>query len=96
MKSLSQEEILEAWALRPRPMRVKKVWTSGTKGVGAGTESFFVGLVDFDTERCCCSWKCWCRRHGAQIYLEDGDLEDLRMVPKRGDMGFEVAILAGG
>lgn len=97
MKSLSQEGILEVWALSPRPIRVRKVGTSGTKGVGFGTESFLVGLADLETERCCwywCwCWKCCCRRQGVQMYLECDALEGLRRVSKRGDIDFEVAML---
>lgn len=36
VKSSSHEENLEAWSLSCRPMRVRKVGTSGTKGVGGG------------------------------------------------------------
>lgn len=96
MKSLSQEEILDAWALRPRPMRVRKVGTSGTNGVGFGTESFFVDLADLETDRRCCCWKCCCRKQGAQMYLEAGVREGLRRVSRKGDTDFEVAMLAGG
>ena len=36
VKSARQDVILEACWLRPRPISVRNVWTSGTKGVGGG------------------------------------------------------------
>ena len=95
MKRAFQEEIFEAWALKPRPMRVRKVWTSGTKGVGWGTDCFVVGFADLDTDRRCCCWTYWSLWQGVQMYLDAGILEGLRSVWKRGDMGFEVAMVGG-
>jgi len=92
VKSLFHEGILEVWAESPRPMSFRKVSTSGTKGVGFGTESFLVGLADLESDRCC--WKCCCRRQGAQMYLDAGALEGLRRVSKRGNIDFEEAMLA--
>lgn len=37
MKRASQEVILDECLDISRPIRVRKVWTSGTKGVGEGT-----------------------------------------------------------
>ena len=50
MKSASQEGILAACWARPRPITVRKVCGSGTKGVGAG-----MGRMGI-------RW-CRCRRH---------------------------------
>lgn len=43
MNSLSQEGRLLACLDMPRPIKVRKVWTSGTNGVGEGTR----GAVEF-------------------------------------------------
>lgn len=46
MKRDCQEGILEDCAARPRPMRVRKVCTSGTKGVGWGTDGSLLEELD--------------------------------------------------
>ena len=48
---------LEAWDLRSRPIKVRKVWTLGTKGVGGG----MIGEVEAAR---------WRSRHWWQILSE--------------------------
>lgn len=57
VKRASQEGILEAWVESLRPIKVRKVVVSGTKGVGLGTGGMAMGLW---RRRCCC-WFWWFR-----------------------------------
>lgn len=54
LKRASQDGILLAWVERPRPMSVRKVVASGTKGVGLGIE---VGGTRACRNRGCCGWR---------------------------------------
>lgn len=58
-----QEGILDDWEERFRPMSLRKVSTSGTKGVGCGTGRVFFAVL----EACLCWVMDWWWRHGAQM-----------------------------